>query len=338
MDLKEYTSLFLPAVELELHRIVDHAFSPEASFLHDMLAYHLGWSGPGAGPAAQGKRIRPLLLLLSSAAVGQDWHIALPAAAAVELVHNFSLIHDDIQDNSPTRRGRPTVWAQWGIPQAINAGDAMFSLAQLAILDLQLDTSPLIALKASHRLNQAWAGLTEGQYLDLSYESRHDLVVDDYWKMINGKTAGLLAAGASIGALVGAASPSVVDGFDAFGRSLGLAFQIQDDYLGIWGNSNLTGKSTDSDLVSGKKSFPVLYGLSLHGNFATRWSAGPISPVEVSEIAAILTHEGVEKVTRQTTDQLTQRALLNLQAVVPHPNEAFLALYDLVQQLLSRQY
>jgi geranylgeranyl diphosphate synthase type I len=145
MAFLEYSSLFMPAVEQELHRVVDSAFMPECDDLHTMLAYHLGFPSNGLKPTLAGKRIRPILLLLCTAAMDHPWISALPAAAAVELIHNFSLIHDDIEDNSPLRRGRPTIWSRWGVAKAINAGDAMFSLAQTAIIDLQLTTTPAVA-------------------------------------------------------------------------------------------------------------------------------------------------------------------------------------------------
>jgi geranylgeranyl diphosphate synthase type I len=334
---KEFAFLMLPDIEAQLHRVVDNAFSDETQELHQMMSYHLGWTGPGAGPAAQGKRLRPLLLLLCTAVFNHPWQPSLPAAAAVELIHNFSLIHDDIQDNSPMRRGRPTVWTQWGIPQAINAGDAMFSLAQLALLDLHKTTSPETALRASLYLNQACLKLTEGQYLDLAYESRQQLSPDAYWPMIKGKTAALLSTCAVTGALLGDASPSELVAFEEFGRNLGLAFQIQDDFLGIWGDAELTGKSTQSDLVSGKKSFPVLFGLSLNGKFAQRWQAGPIQPEEAPAVAAIMSAEGVKEYTCQTADHLTQMALENLQSTGFKSNPAFETLLELVHQLLSRQ-
>src|SRR4030067_283120 len=140
-----------------------------------MVAYHLGWEGDGAGSDARGKRIRPLLVVLACAAAGGDWGKALPAAAAVELVHNFSLIHDDIQDNSPLRRGRTTVWKHWGIPQAINAGDAMLTLAHLSALRLANTISAEVAIQAATIFQQACLQLTKGQYLDLSYENRRPL-------------------------------------------------------------------------------------------------------------------------------------------------------------------
>ena len=122
-------SLFFPAIETELQRQISRLDNPRSRLFHDMLAYHMGWTGEGSGRTAQGKRIRPALLLLTCAACGGDWKSALPAAASVELVHNFSLIHDDMQDNSTKRRGRDTVWVKWGIPQGINAGDALFVIS-----------------------------------------------------------------------------------------------------------------------------------------------------------------------------------------------------------------
>jgi hypothetical protein len=140
--LKNFTDQMLPAVETAMQRAVERARLPGCDELHFMLAYHLGWEGEGAGPRAQGKRIRPLLALLSAAGCGVDWRLALPAAVAVELLHNFSLIHDDIEDNSPLRRGRATLWTRWGIPQAINTGDTLFTLHTLS--DLQPACSPQV--------------------------------------------------------------------------------------------------------------------------------------------------------------------------------------------------
>ncbi len=336
MTLETLMQAYLPAVEEALKSAVIGVGEAGLDELRTMLAYHLGWEGEGAGPDARGKRIRPLLVLLAAEAAGGGWQPALPAAAAVELVHNFSLIHDDIEDNSPLRRGRLTVWKKWGIPQAINAGDTMFALAHLEILRLQETVSPGVALQAVQILQQTCLHLTQGQYLDLSYEDRKNLSEADYWPMVGGKTAALLASCTELGALTAQASPAVRQSYRQFGRALGLAFQVQDDLLGIWGQIELTGKSAESDLVTGKKSLPVLYALSRRGNFYQRWMQGPIQPDEVAELAQRLDSEGARDYTQQTADRLTHQALQALQDAQP-AGEAGAALYELADLLLKRQ-
>ena len=259
----------LDAIETELMKQVSRLDAQNTHVYHNMLTYHMGWSGDGAGAEATGKRIRPLMVLLVCAACGLDlkdsgeanWRSALPAAAAVELIHNFSLVHDDIQDNSEKRRGRPTVWVKWGIPQAINSGDGLLVLANLAITDLLNHYPSEKVVKVSQILQNTCLDLTRGQFLDMSYEKRNDLRVDDYWPMIGGKTAALLSCCCTLGAIMGNADEATVDAYRSFGHYLGLAFQLQDDILGIWGNEAVTGKSIMSDLVEGKKSLPVLAGL-----------------------------------------------------------------------------
>ncbi|RME06629.1 MAG: polyprenyl synthetase family protein [Anaerolineae bacterium] len=304
--------------------------------LQSMIRYHMGWEGEGAGPKARGKRIRPLLVLLTAAAAGGDWEDALPAASAVELVHNFSLLHDDIEDNSPLRRGRPTVWKKWGVAQALNAGDALFSLAHLIVLDLQHVLPPAAAMEAARLLQQTCLRLTRGQYLDISYEERLDLTLADYWPMVSGKTAALLAACTELGALVAAAPADVRQHYHRFGNDLGLAFQALDDYLGIWGDAALTGKSTHSDLLAGKKSLPVLYGLEQNGAFAARWRQGNITAAEVPALAEQLTAEGGREYTLKQAERLTASALDALRAAHPQ-GEAGEALEELARALLRRQ-
>ena len=156
------------AIELELKKQVSRVNEiPSFDRMHAMMAYHLGWEGEGAGPNVQGKRIRPLLTTLCTAASGGKWQRALPAAAGIELIHNFSLLHDDIEDSSPLRRGRPTIWKIWGIPQAINIGDALFALAHLAILNLDKSLPGENILACSEILQNTCLLLTQGQYLDI---------------------------------------------------------------------------------------------------------------------------------------------------------------------------
>jgi len=336
MNLKDYTDTMLPAIENELQHFIDHLSEPRTHLFHDMLAYHMGWTGEGAGRAAQGKRLRPLLLLLPATACGKDWKPALPAAASIELIHNFSLVHDDIQDYSDMRRGRPTVWKKWEMPQAINVGDMLFILAQLAIFGIKDHFPADIVLKAGEIIQKACLGLSCGQFLDISYETRNDLSLEDYWPMISGKTAALLSACPQVGALLGGADETHQEAWHNFGHYLGLAFQVQDDYLGIWGDSALTGKSTESDLVAGKKSLPVLYGLGKHGPFARRWLDGPIHVEEVASLAGQLTEEGARLYTQQMADQMTDLALQNLRMAAPK-GEAGEALFELVQLLVNRQ-
>lgn len=336
MTLETYMQTLIPAIEAELRQVVAHAGGPDLDGLRHMLAYHMGWESEGAGPEARGKRIRPLMVLLCTAAAGGEWEDALPAAAAVELVHNFSLIHDDIEDNSLLRHGRPTLWSLWGVAQAINTGDAMFTLAQLALLRLEETGSAQIAIRASRLLQETCLLLTQGQYLDITYEGRGDLTLEAYWPMVSGKTAALLSACMGLGALVAGAQPQALEAYRQFGRSLGLAFQAQDDLLGIWGNAALTGKSSDSDLLSGKKSLPVLYGLSLDGPFAARWKQGPIRMEEVGDTAAQLELEGARTFTQDTASRLTQESLDALKATDPK-GAAGDALHELALYLLSRK-
>lgn len=334
MGLEQFSSQFLPAIEEHLQGVVSRLLQDDQQEMHHMLAYHMGWEGPGAGSEARGKRIRPQLVLLVAASSNGQWQDALPAAAAVELLHNFSLIHDDIEDNSPLRRGRETLWYRWGIPLAINAGDAMFTLAFLSLIDLG---EPVISKQAMQILLNTSLHLTEGQHLDISYENRHDLVLEDYWPMISGKTAALLAACSELGALSAGVSVEKRQAYRRFGHNLGLAFQAQDDLLGIWGDSMLTGKSAESDLVTGKKSLPVLYGLGQKSAFAARWSLGAITMDEVTEIAQLLESEGARAYTEEQVQKLTTEALKALDNAKPG-GEAATALRDLADRLLKRQY
>jgi len=346
MSLENLNTRMLPAIEKELKRIVGRLDEPNTRHFHEMLVYHMGWSGEGSGSEATGKRIRPLLVLLTFAASSsmsgkaetdaRGWETALPAATCIELIHNFSLVHDDIQDNSELRRGRPTVWKKWGMPQAVNVGDALFILAHIALLEIQ-NAFPLEkAQKAGAIINEACLGLSCGQFMDISYEKLNDLAVEDYWPMISGKTAALLSACTQVGATLGGADESTRESYRNFGHYLGLSFQVHDDYLGIWGDSALTGKSTESDLVAGKKTLPTLYGLAKKGVFAKRWAEGPIQSDEVGDLSDQLVMEGVKLFTQEATDQMTDLAIQSLRAAEPQ-GEAGEALFELAKLLLSRK-
>ncbi len=331
-----YSDEMITAIESELHSVIESANSTESDGLERMLAYHMGWEGEGAGLEARGKRLRPLILLLTTASCGGDWKCAVPAAAAVELLHNFSLIHDDIQDQSPLRRGRPTIWKQWGIAQAINVGDTMFTLAQVGILRLKDFVPAEVVIQASQILLSASIELTRGQFLDISYETRDNLDVESYWPMVTGKTAALLGACTELGALIAYMGDPIRAEYRRFGRLLGIAFQVQDDLLGIWGDSILTGKSSESDLVAGKKSLPVLYALGKNGKFSQRWRKGAITTDAIPELRELLEEEGALIYINNMERELTRKALQALESTRPQ-GEAGTALNDLAHWLLERQ-
>lgn len=335
----------LDAIEVELKRQVSRLDVPRTRPFHEMLTYHMGWTGEGAGAQATGKRIRPLITLLSVASINSkegsknnntNWLHAVSVAAAIELVHNFSLVHDDIQDNSELRRGRKTAWVKWGAPMAINVGDALFVIANQAALSLKEHYPAEMVVRASSLMNDCCLELTQGQFLDMSYEERTDLTMEDYWPMIGGKTSALLSVCTQIGALLGYAQEEKIELCRLFGYNLGLAFQVQDDILGIWGNEALTGKSAASDLVEGKNSLPVLFALEKNGKFAHRWNQGPIKADEVGAVAAMLEKEGGKAYAEKMSEELTQKALGYLQEADPQ-GEAGEAILGLANMLLKRK-
>jgi len=327
--------MLLPATEHALIKAVQAANVSGQERLFHMLAYHLGWEGQHAGPKAAGKRIRSTLLLLTCAAAGGDWSLALPAAAAVELLHNFSLIHDDIQDKSELRRGRPTLWAMHGAAQAINAGDAMFSLAHLSLAGLEQTTSAQTYTESARLLAQTSLRLTQGQYLDLAYESMENLKIDDYWPMVWAKTGVLIRTCVQFGTLLAGISGKQAKAFSNFAEKLGLAYQVHDDLLGIWGDPAEMGKSAHSDLLSGKKSLPILYALQKNGAFAKRWVNGGVPEAELAELAKLLEAEGAREYTQQEAARLTSEALKALEAAKPH-EQAGAALAELAEELGRR--
>ena len=301
-----------------------------------MLSYHMGWEGENAGLEAQGKRIRPLMTLLSAVAAGEGWEQALPAAASVELVHNFSLIHDDIQDCSETRRGRATVWVKWGVAQAINCGDLMFTLAFYDLNKLALSHPPAAVIEAARILQEACINLTRGQYLDLLYAERQEISILDYWPMVGGKTAALLSAAVELGALSAEASKERRQAFRTYGYALGLAFQAWDDWLGLWGDPSIIGKSTASDLIAGKKTLPVLYALNVNASFREHWLKGPVQPEEVPFFSKMLVDSGAKEYTEKEAARLTGEALAALEQAAQY-KDGYQVLHELTNRLLGRK-
>ena len=331
-----FSKTLLSAIESELKRQVARLDETHTADYHEMLTYHMGWTGEGAGRKARGKRIRPFLLLLSVSASGGDWEKALPAAAAVELIHNFSLLHDDIQDKSETRRGRPTVWTRWGIAQAINAGDGLFISANLSMTGLKGSYPAEVILKVARILQENCLNLTRGQHLDIAYEKRPEIAIGDYWQMIAWKTAALLSAAAEMGSLLGGADEKLSFTYREFGHYLGLAFQVQDDILGIWGDEAQTGKSTASDLLEKKKSLPVLYGLAKNGKFAEMWREGTFKEEDIPEMGKLLEIDGTRLVVQEQADRMTDLALNALRTANPL-GKAGDALFELAEGLLGRE-
>ncbi len=238
------------------------AAAPAGHPLYQLVTYHLGWADERGAPviADPGKRLRPTLCLLIGEALGGSISHLLPAAVAIELVHNFSLVHDDIEDASLERRHRPTVWSLWGTAQGINAGDALHVLAHRALLGLrEAGVADASVLDTMDLLEEASLRLCEGQYLDLAYEGRPDIGVTGYLEMIERKTAALFGAALEMGALLAGVGPDQSQRCRAIGRALGFAFQLQDDVLGTWGLTGETGKSTSGDLDQRKSTFPLVH-------------------------------------------------------------------------------
>ena len=234
--------------------------------IYDMARYALGWQDEhGAAANASGKGARAALTMLGAAAISdhpESRQRAAAGAAAVEIVHNFSLVHDDVQDGDALRRGRPTVWKVWGVAQAINTGDLMRELADGALRRAQVHgASADDVLAASRRLNQATMLMIEGQYLDLTFEQRMDVSVAEYLAMVERKTGAMMGVSLAIGATLAGASSEQADALDRAGKRLGRCFQMRDDWLGIWADPDALGKPTDADIRRRKKSFPILYTL-----------------------------------------------------------------------------
>ncbi len=305
----------LAAIEAELRSILVTAGDWLEPGIEEMIVYHLGWASP---EEPQGKRIRPLLTLLCCQAAGGDWQSALPAAGAIEWIHNFSLIHDDIQDQSEIRRGRPTVWKVWGGAQAINTGDAIFALSRWSTQRLLKNNfSPDTVLEVHRLLDETGLALTRGQHLDILFESTDNVTTDGYLRMIRGKTAALLKTACELGALLSPASDRQIKNYGGFGDNLGLAFQVIDDLLGIWGSSMMTGKSSADDLQTRKKTLPIIHGLAHSIEFKQTWSAEHHSEEDIASMKDLLREIGSRQFTTQWAEHHTQEAMSSLSSANP---------------------
>ncbi|MDX1992246.1 MAG: polyprenyl synthetase family protein [bacterium] len=331
----------------QLSEQIDHdlrvLIDQQAAYVADFSGYFFGWLDQSFQPTSQvqrGKRLRPILTLLICQAISGDTQRAMPLALAIELIHNYSLIHDDIADRDEERRGRPTVWKLVGDGLAINTGSVLYTLAYQVITTLDAPAERI--LEVHKKMVQTSIRLSEGQHWDITYE--RSLKVDEgmYLNMIEGKTAALLEFAAWGGAFLATEEEAVIDAYRRFGLHLGLAFQIRDDALSIWGDSKVTGKPPFSDLRNKKKSLPVTYAFSrLEGEALSRFQAlyvnveQHMTEGEIQEALRLLEQVGAQGYTQQLADFHTSAALRALDAADQH-SPAQAGLQALAQQLLGR--
>jgi geranylgeranyl diphosphate synthase type I len=313
--------------------------------LYRMMRYHLGWEDAQGLPteAAGGKALRPSLCLWACEALGGDRRKGLAAAAALELTHNFSLVHDDIQDCDRERRHRPTVWAVWGEGQAINAGDSLLILARLALLRL-VDASlePTAVVRACRILDEACLAMIEGQCMDLEFEERAQVSVEEYLEMIEKKSGALFGAALHLGALTAGADEALGERFGRAGRLLGTAFQVRDDLLGVWGRRDVTGKPEAADIRRRKKTLPPLYALSAAPSHDREALAGiyrrqALGENDVQQVMSVLERAGAYDYCQSMARQRLDEALAELSSTAITP-AAYCELREVADFLLEREF
>ena len=291
----------------------------EDTELFDIHSYHLGFSdayGHRVDPSiGMGKCLRPTLCLFVCDALGGSVEQCLDAAISIELIHNFSLIHDDIQDQDSERRHRKTVWKVWGIPKALISGNALHTLGDMATSMQPKQSDHNVAL--SKLLTNAYMSMIIGQCEDLSFESADYVSVQMYLDMIAGKTGALIQSSIMMGALSATKELDQAKKFEEIGFLLGQAFQIRDDYLGVWGDPAITGKPIGGDIYRKKKTYPVIHGMenvsgTTRKDFKKRYQKEVLSDYDVSWIMAVLEDVGSRQSTLDFIDDISNRAKMSM--------------------------
>jgi geranylgeranyl diphosphate synthase type I len=298
------------AFEAYLERAVERL--DETSPVRTLVREHFAFDDPGA---KRGKRLRPLILVAAAETEGAQGEDAFPAAAAVELLHNFSLVHDDIEDRDEFRHGRPTLWVRHGIPAAISAGDAMCALCYVMLLDepAHFDAQRIVAMTTClHRTHYA---LCIGQGADIGFETSPSVTFAEYLQMIEGKTAALFAAACELGALAAGTSAERAAAYGRMGRAYGLAFQVRDDILGTWGTPAETGKPAGADIRRRKWSFPVAWAFAEPPSperaivAAAYASIGELRDAQADEVIAALERLGAHRAADDACDAYVAQAV-----------------------------
>ena len=311
--------------------LVERAFSYEPANLYEPVQYILGNGG---------KRLRPVLLLQACALMSGDHHKALPAALAIEVFHNFTLLHDDIMDEAPMRRGKPSVHEQFGLSAGILSGDVMLIHSYELLMDLDLDARHLNAILRLY--NRTAVEVCRGQQLDMDFEERTDVELSEYLQMIEYKTAVLIAAALEIGARVGGAASEDAAHLYEFGRNMGLAFQVQDDILDTFGDPEKFGKRPGGDIIQNKKTFLILRALELSDEQTARslqdlyFHTSGNEGEKVRAVKAIFEKLGVREMASAAQEQYRRSALAHLEAVQA-PEDRKQALADFAESLIVRE-
>ncbi len=317
---------------------------PALNSHYGMMEYHMGWVNEEFASAQRpaGKRLRPMLVLLVCNALGVDALQVLPAAASVEILHNYSLIHDDIEDFDEVRRHYPTVWKVWGHGLAINTGDGMQACAFKAMQDLvRSGFEPDVVLEAVSMLTRTCVELTEGQFLDLRFETFDFVTLSDYFQMVKGKTAALFSTCLEVGALLSGCPNETRRMFGQAGQQVGFVYQMQDDLAGIWDNSAQTGKTAYKDIARRKKSFPIVTAMSHHESGPRMRSLYALDQEEdISEAVIDLLREfdiraQCRKILRQHRDILNS-LLAELEEQIAHRCASLDTLTDYLDALLFK--
>ena len=304
-----------------------------------MLSYAMGWVDVDGVPtlATEGKALRPTLCLLACEATGGTTADAMPAAVALELVHNFSLIHDEIQDRDDVRRHRPTLWKVWGERKALVAGNVMRIVADMALWGHEDRET---ALTVAALVTQANLEMIEGQYMDLHFEGRMDITMDDYLAMISRKTGALIRCSLVAGAAAGSSDPAVVEAFEKSGRAFGMVFQVRDDYLGVWGVESATGKPVGADVRRKKNAFPFVYAMSKaegrdRDTLLEIYGRPEVGDGDVASAVEIMERLGARESAQELAAHQSDRAVQALQGIELAP-EARRDIEDLAHFLLVR--
>ncbi|RMG76360.1 MAG: polyprenyl synthetase family protein [Chloroflexi bacterium] len=314
-----------------------------SALLGEMINHHFNWEPGEKTLQLNGKRSRPLMMMLVAQAICGSYQHVYSAAAGIEIIHNFTLIHDDVMDNSLERRHRPALWAKWNISQAINVGDGLFAMGVAAALDaIHHAIPPEKVVRATSALLQASIETVEGQMLDISFETRMDVTPEEYLTMIYHKSGALIQCSAQLGAILSTDDEQTIQAYADFAKNLGIAFQIQDDYLGVWGNEAITGKSATTDIENRKKSYPVLFTLR-HANpqqqdlLSQIYQQDSIQGEDIKTVLEVFDEVDAKEATQRLIEQYFNEAIMALDKV-NNGQRDHTQLLALAEFLVKREY